>query len=70
MVMVIISVDGVPASKLPVFTASQWYAHRTGNKMKMTKPSPARSTQSAVRPLEALISATDSASRIHPTTRQ
>lgn len=69
MVTVIIIAEGLPASKLPDLRASQRYAHRTGMHINSTKPTPVRSTQSAVRPLEALISATDRASRIHPTTK-
>ncbi len=69
MVTVIIIAEGLPASKLPDLRASQRYAHRTGMHINSTKPTPVKSTQSAVRPLEAFISATESASRIHPTTK-
>lgn len=36
MVIVIIIVEGMPASKLPVFFANQRYAHRIGKQMKST----------------------------------
>ena len=66
--MVIIIADGVPASRLPLFFVSQRYAQRPGNSMNRTYPIPAKRTQSAVRPLEALMSATVSARRTQPTT--
>src|SRR6266550_9152292 len=67
-VTVISIVVGAPRSKLPVRLASQTYPHLMGNVKKSVKPVQLNRTQRADKPEDALINATVSTRRIHPTT--
>lgn len=67
-VIVIIVVLGCPFSRLPVFLASHLKAYFTGNRRNRIYPTPAKRTQRAVRPEDALTRATLSANRTQPTT--